>query len=242
MHAHSVTVRRRLLFVRTVVATPKEGQRLLQTLTRNRDLAACVRSLTIRESAFHNPADFSDLSQDDLLRICTNLLRFDSPIASWNELADGRAPLPAWPVNLASLRFGRILEYGSDEEDSDPSETERLSETRRTRNAFAAYPTMLRSLKVSGIDSLEFLCWGRARPHALKRLERLELDFVTASPETIDWLVGSGPLVELKIWMVTDPSSSSLEKITKAHASTLRSFTFKPVHRSQAAFLNDVLP
>jgi hypothetical protein len=235
-------VRRRLLFARVVVATPEEGQRLLQTPTRDRDLAACVRSLTIRESAFHNPAVFSDLPQDDLLRICTNLSKFDSPVASWNELADGRALLPAWPANLASLRFGRTLEFETDEEDSDSNETRRVWGVTRMRNAFEAYPTMLRSLKVSGIDSFESIYSGRARPHALNHLERLELDFVTASPETIDWLVGSGPLVELKIWMITDPSSSSLEKIVKAHAATLRSFAFKPVDRSQAAFLNDVLP
>lgn len=83
---------------------------------------------------------------------------------------------------------------------------------------------------------------GGSNSQHLKHLERLELDFVTVPFEVIDWLTSSCRLVELKIWIVTDPSSGSLEKIVKAQAGSLRSFHFKPVHRSQAAFLNDVLP
>lgn len=131
----NIHARRRLLFARIVVSTPKEGQLLLQTLARNRDLAACVRSLTIREGAFTWMTTFSDISQDDLLRLCPNLVHFDSPVSSWNETADGRAPLPAWTASLTSLRFGRIPEFEFESEDdfSDMSAADRqlLSNTLR---------------------------------------------------------------------------------------------------------------
>ncbi|BGP10857.1 hypothetical protein JCM10049v2_006751 [Rhodotorula toruloides] len=220
-------IARRLLFARIVVGTPKEGQLLLQTLARNRDLAACVRSLTIREGAFTRMTTFSDISQDDLLRLCPNLVHFDSPVSSWNETADGRAPLPAWTASLTSLRFGRIPEFEFESEDdfSDMSAADRQL-----------------LLKISGVEHFASVWSGGSNSQHLKHLERLELDFVTVPFEVIDWLTSSCRLVELKIWIVTDPSSGSLEKIVKAQAGSLRSFHFKPVHRSQAAFLNDVLP
>ncbi|BGP34842.1 hypothetical protein JCM10296v2_006666 [Rhodotorula toruloides] len=239
-------IARRLLFARIVVGTPDEGQLLLQTLARNRDLATCVRSLTIREGALTWMTKFSDISQDDLLRLCPNLVHFDSPVSSFNETADGRAPLPAWPANLRSLRFGRIPEFEFESEDdfSDMSEADRqlLSNTLRLQHAFESFPTTLRSLKISGVDHVASIWSGHSNSQHLKHLERLELDFVIVPFEVIDWLAGSCSLVELKIWMVTDPSSSSLEKIVKAQAGSLRNFHFKPVRRSQASFLIDVLP
>ncbi|BGP27151.1 hypothetical protein JCM10295v2_006115 [Rhodotorula toruloides] len=163
-------ISRRLLLARIVLVTPKEGQRLLQTLARNRNLAACVRSLTIREGAFASMTTFSDISQDDLLRLCPNVTHFDS------------------------LRF---------------------------RHIFESFPTTLRTLTISAVDHFASLWNGYSIRQHLKHLEHPELDFVTVPAELIEWLAGPCSLVELKIWMITDPL---------------------PVHRSQAAFLNDVLP
>ncbi|GEM10808.1 hypothetical protein Rt10032_c12g4825 [Rhodotorula toruloides] len=147
-------ISRRLLLARIVLVTPKEGQRLLQTLARNRNLAACVRSLTIREGAFASMTTFSDISQDDLLRLCPNVTHFDS------------------------LRF---------------------------RHIFESFPTTLRTLTISAVDHFASLWNGYSIRQHLKHLEHPELDFVTVPAELIEWLAGPCSLVELKIWMITDP-------------------------------------
>ena len=172
-----------------------------------------VRSLTITETAYSSPSTFCDLTTDDLVRRCSQLVHYEPAVSSFAPLADGRTPAASYPRSLRHFRLARtLLEVGFDLDDDD----EESSDSGSAQEDGDSIPVPIQRLKdlptnhmrSLKIDHLIDRSFERAEmPSAafpLQSLKRLELVYTSISSTMLRWMtkdsMTAGSLTELKLW------------------------------------------
>ncbi|GAA5824805.1 hypothetical protein JCM11251_005353 [Rhodosporidiobolus azoricus] len=243
-------IARRLLFRRVVIDSPARGAKLLEALKGDPSLTGLVRFITVKEQAFGQPSVFSDLTQDDLLRLCTKASAFDSPYASFAPLKDGRQPLACYPKTLQAVRLGTPFARSSgavhapsdDSSDDDSADESDLHDPMRPSKDYVSLltnlPTSLKELKLSRLPH-HLLPSERPTPSLrLTHLTSLVLDFVTISPVFLDWLVPTARLEKLQLWCVRGVSASTILQFVRKQ-SQVKEVLFKPQGSKQGTRLGN---
>ncbi|BGP42931.1 hypothetical protein JCM10450v2_007050 [Rhodotorula kratochvilovae] len=230
---------RRLKFRWITVDSPEMGAKLVEAL-RSPTCAACVRSLVIKDEALDKPDVFSDLSQDDLLRLSTNLVSFDSVRASFAPLPDGRKTLAAYPSTLTSMRLGQMVTtpqqgfQDSEDDDDDDAFIHRNAQnavtiSKQYLSLLRAFPSTLTSLKLSKLPPDALPHNPPDAPLNLPHLSALYLDFLHLTSDTFKWLTETTDNIEvLQVWLVTGVSEGTLLEYAQKKDRALKQFFFKP--------------
>ncbi|GAA5853341.1 hypothetical protein JCM8547_000290 [Rhodosporidiobolus lusitaniae] len=224
---------RRLLFRWVTIDSPAKGTALLRTLEANPTFGGYIRSLIVKDGAFTQPSVFSDISQDDLLRLSPNLQVLDSPYTSFAPLSDGRQPLVNYPATLRSCAPGvphsnhRIASYSDDESDDDYVSQQQQSTQDYTR-VLSSLPANLTSLKLSKLpdNTLPFNPPSTVFP--LQHLTSLSLDFVTVSPSVFTWIAEANNLEKVQLWCTRGLTEKDIVQFVQKVGRSIKSFLFKP--------------
>ncbi|GAA5836780.1 hypothetical protein JCM9279_007659 [Rhodotorula babjevae] len=247
---------RRLLLRWVTVDNPQLGAKLLDTLHSSPACGACVRSLVVKADAFDEPKTFSELSQDDLLRLSVNLVAFDSARAAFAPLADGRKPLPAFPKTLTSMRLGQACTspaegYYTDSDEDDDADDDLAVNRDEQRAAkisatylslLRAYPRTLTSLKLSKLAGNALPLFPPVAPLDLPHLATLELDMVTVPSGVFKWLTATArDLESLKVWMATGVTEADLLDFAQRKGRSLKQFAFKPKGKQGKKLANEMV-
>ncbi|GAA5907504.1 hypothetical protein JCM6882_003879 [Rhodosporidiobolus microsporus] len=239
----------RLIFRHVTIASPEYGAKLLETMKEDSALAGFLRTITVKIEAFAKPATFSDLAQDDLLRLAVKATSFDSPIASFAPLKDGRKPLASYPSTLQSCRLGTPFAqtvaggYGgadtSDNEDEPVGASDATRPSKDYMSLLTSLPTTLRQLKLSQLADNSLPSVPPTSPLRSCHLTALLLDFVTVSPLFLEWLAPA-TLEKLQLWCVRGLSSFDIVQFVRKQAQ-LKELMFKPKGHRQGTRLGNEL-
>jgi hypothetical protein len=198
----------------------------------------------LKTAAFVQPSIFSDVNQDDLLRLCPSLHSLDSPYASFAPLSDGRRPLAAYPATLCSIRLGvpfaslNAVEYDSE------GAMQPVGCVPNYLKLLDDLPEGITSLKFSQLFDTTLPSVPPLTAMPLKRLTSLSLDFVTVSPLLLDWLAPSTaavPLEKVQIWCVEGLSGDDIVRFVQRVGGGLKEFMFKPKGSKQGTKLGNEL-
>ncbi|GAA5886910.1 hypothetical protein JCM16303_006757 [Sporobolomyces ruberrimus] len=226
-------IARGVLYRHVKIETPSNGKKLLEALigSRRERLGDHVRVLEIAAKAFYDSTIFSDLSQDDILRQTPNLVRLDSPVASFAPLADGRQPLAVWPVSLKSIQIAptwRNWADGGEQYDSDIGAENSVSAA-NTVALLSSMPATLTSLTIRGTLLAEV---PSLPPAPLEHLKSITFDMTATSHKTLEWLTGPSitnrSLRALKVWSCPNVTGDQLLGTTFHCGWHLKEFTYKP--------------
>ncbi|GAA5968623.1 hypothetical protein JCM11641_007703 [Rhodosporidiobolus odoratus] len=241
-------VARRLLFANITVETSDRGARLLEVLTKDLALARYVRTIVVQSEAFLLPSIFSDLAQDDLLRLTSSAQSFDSPYVSFAPLKDGRKPLPAYPSTLRSIRLGAPVEYESDSQ-SDASDEEdevqaasaaAIKAQQNYLTLLTSLPNSVQSLKMSALPDNLLLSVPPSQSFPLTHLTSLLLDFVNISPAFLDWLGStSNGFKRVQMWCLKGVTSFDILRFMQRNGGQLEEVLFKPKGNKQGPNLGN---
>ncbi|GAA6046709.1 hypothetical protein JCM3770_003128 [Rhodotorula araucariae] len=230
---------RRLKFRWVTVTTPGAGAKVLEALC-SPTCAACVRSLVVKKEAFDDSNVFSELSQNDLVRLATNLVHFDSPRAAFAPLADGRKMLAAYPSTITSMRLGSTATnweaHDSDESEDDDDDSSlahdaqrALATSKQYLSLLSAFPPTLTSLKLSKLHAYALPRTPPDAPLHLPHLSSLYLDYVNITSETFKWLTETTTDLEaVQVWLVSGVSEGALLEWAQKKGRKLKQFFFKP--------------
>ncbi|ORY88351.1 hypothetical protein BCR35DRAFT_351156 [Leucosporidium creatinivorum] len=231
---------------------PAAGQSLLRALRSNRDLGPRVRSLTFHLSAFTEPATFSDLTSDDILRLCPNLLSLETPVANFAPLADGRAPAANYPSSLRQFRLAPTMNevegYESMDEDGGSQSSDATSDgLPGVLKRLEDVPAELRGLKMERISNRSLLqSEAPSNEFPLEELRRFEIVFTNMSGEMLEWMtkksVAAGTLSELKLWCMGGVPPTNIQALLVTIGANLHSFEYKPQSKDMGALIKQVLP
>lgn len=177
---------------------------------------------------------FSDLSQDDILRQTPNLVRFDSPVASFAPLCDGCRPAATFPPSLASLRIAPhwkswIAQLDSDDEDDDESVLPYIPPG-EIQQLLASVPSNLTSLTIAKThitapSSSTMIC-------PLRHLTTVSFEMTTSTCGLLSWLttpaIANQSLKVLKVWCCWNISDDELFGFLRRCGPNLEDLTFKP--------------
>ncbi|GAA6012695.1 hypothetical protein JCM10207_005328 [Rhodosporidiobolus poonsookiae] len=244
---------RRLLYRWITIATPEQAVKTLELLRKNAALAGAVRTLVIKPEAFQDPSSFTDLEQDDLVRLITNATSFDSPYGSFAPRVSGK-PKQAYPQALRSCRLGPPL-FDPNLDDMN-SEDEMVGgafiRTGITYSPWGAYWTLLEdlpftltTLNLSHLNADVFPAAPPAEPFPVVHLTTLLLDFISVAPAVLEHLVQASPNLEkLKIWSVTQVRGGNTVNVVKQVGGQLKEFLFKPAngHGQSAKLAHELVP
>lgn len=237
----------RLLYKNIVLDTPTAAHKLLETLRRTPHLALIVRSLTFKPSVFitnshANP--FTAVQQDAIVRLCTNLVHFDSP----KSPAAPTSPTSAvFPDSLRSLNYVPTTSPGmsADEDSDDEAQQQQQQQGNRASlprklQQLQSLPAALTRLKLSSsaCDLLHFEPPVNT-PFPFANLESLVLDCLFVTPAAFEWIVaGSDRLRSLHVWLVTGITEESLVDALATQNDYLLEFAFKPSHGTLRKFIS----
>ena len=238
----------RLLYKNIVLDTPTAAHKLLETLRRTPHLALIVRSLTFKPSVFNSHANpFTAVQQDAIVRLCTNLVHFDSP----KSPAAPTSPTSAlFPDSLRSLNYVPTASPGMDADEDSDRESEDEQQQQQQQNNGASLPRKLQQLQIlpaaltrlklssSARDLLNFEPPANT-PFPFANLESLVLDCLFVTPAAFEWIVtGSDRLRSLHVWLVTGITEESLVDALATQNDYLLEFAFKPSHGILRKFIS----
>ena len=238
----------RLLYKNIVLDTPTAAHKLLETLRRTPHLALIVRSLTFKPSVFNSHANpFTAVQQDAIVRLCTNLVHFDSP----KSPAAPTSPTSAlFPDSLRSLNYVPTASPGMDADEDSDRESEDEQQQQQQQNNGASLPRKLQQLQSlpaaltrfklssSASDLLNFEPPANT-PFPFANLESLVLDCLHLTPAAFEWIVtGSDRLRSLHVWLVTGITEESLVDALATQNDYLLEFAFKPSHGILRKFIS----
>lgn len=240
----------RLLYRNIVLDTPTAAHKLLETLRRTPHLALIVRSLTFKPFVFYpisHPNPFTAVQQDAIVRLCTNLVHFDSP----KSPAAPTSPASAvFPGSLRSLNYvptaspGMIMNADQDSDDEQDHQQQQQQNNGtglpRQLQQLQSLPAALTRLKLSASasDMLNFEPPANT-PFPFANLESLVLDCLHLTRAAFEWIVaGSDRLRSLHVWLVTGITEESLVDALATQNDHLLEFAFKPSHGTLRKFIS----